>query len=115
VPLKSSPFKCETVDDVSVNGKPAACIKATGPDGKEFLLYFDKESGLPVRMVAEVAGFMGDQFTQDTSFSDYQDVAGIKKATKIVMKRNGEKFIDEQVSDFKVLDQVDSKTFAKPE
>ena len=39
-----------------MKGKPAAALKVTGPDGKDFTLYFDKESGLPVRMVAKVIG-----------------------------------------------------------
>lgn len=115
VPLKASGFKVETIADAPVNGKPAAGVKVTPPDGKEFSLYFDKESGLPVRLVAKVAGFMGDEFTQDTTFSDYQDMGGIKKATKLQSKRDGEKFIDQQISDFKVLDTVDAKTFAPPQ
>lgn len=58
---------------------------------------------------------MGDEFTQETTFSDYQDMGGIKKATKIQSKRDGEKFIDQQITEFKVLDQVDTKTFAEPQ
>ena len=105
----------EAIADEKVGDKPVAGIKATGPDGKDFSLYFDKESGLPVKLVAKVAGFMGDEYTQDTSFSDYQDMAGIKKATKIQSKRDGEKFIDQQITEFKVLDRVDPKTFAEPQ
>ena len=90
-------------------------VKATGPDGKDFNLFFDKESGLPVKLVAKVVGFMGDEFTQETMFSDYQEMGGIKKATKIQTKRNGEKFQEQQVTEFKLLDQVDPKTFAEPQ
>jgi hypothetical protein len=112
LPLKGKEFKVEAIGDENVGGKPAAGVKATGPDGKEFSLYFDKESGLPVKMVAKVAGFMGEEYTQDTTFSDYQDMAGIKKAMKIQSKRDGEKFLEQQITEFKVLDMVDSKTFA---
>jgi hypothetical protein len=114
LPLKGQEFKVEAIADADVGGKPAAGIKATGPDGKDFSLYFDKENGLPVRMVAKVAGFMGDEDSQETTFSDYQDMAGIKKATKIQVKRDSEKFIDEQITEFKALDTVDAKTFAEP-
>jgi hypothetical protein len=114
LPLKGKEFKVESIADDKVGDKPAVGIKVTPPDGKEFSLYFDKESGLPVKMVAKVAGFMGDEFTQETTFSDYQDMAGIKKATKIQSKRDGEKFLDQQITEFKVLDTVDTKTFAEP-
>jgi hypothetical protein len=30
------------------------------------------------------------------------------------MKRNDKKFLDMEVTDFKVLDKVDAKTFAEP-
>jgi hypothetical protein len=59
-------------------------------------------------------GFMGDEFTQETTFSDYQDMAGIKKATKISSKRDGEKFTEAQITEFKLLETVDAKTFAEP-
>jgi hypothetical protein len=115
LPLKGKEFKVETIAEESAGGKPAVGIKATGPDGKEFSLYFDKESSLPIRMVAKVAGFMGEEYTQETTFSDYQDMAGIKKAMKLQIKRDGEKFIDQQITEFKLLDQVDAKTFAEPQ
>lgn len=115
LPLKGNEFKVEAIGEEKVGDKPAAGIKVTPPDGKEFRLYFDKESGLPVKLVAKVVGFMGDEFTQETTFSDYQEMAGIKKATKIQSKRDGEKFQDQQITEFKVLAQVDPKTFAEPQ
>jgi hypothetical protein len=115
VPLKGNQFKVEALPEESVGGKPQTGVKATAPDGKTFNLYFDKESGLPVRLVAKVMGFMGDEFTQETTYSDYQEMGGIKKATKISSKRDGEKFIESQITEFKVLDTVDAKTFAEPE
>ena len=72
LPLKSKDFKVESAAEENVKGKPAAALKVTGPDGKDFTLYFDKESGLPVRMVAKVVGFMGDEYTQDVQLHRLQ-------------------------------------------
>jgi hypothetical protein len=115
LPLRSKGFKVEVIGDENIGGKPAAGVKATAPDGKDFRLYFDKQSGLPVRIVAKVADFMGNELTQETTFSDYKQIGGIKKATKMQSKRDGEKFLELQMTDFKVLDQVDPKTFAEPQ
>jgi hypothetical protein len=115
LPLKGKGFKLEVVAEEKVGDKPAAAIKATGPDGKDFTLYFDKESGLPVKLVAKVIGFGGDEFTQETTYKDYKEFDGIKKATKTESKRDGEDFIKAEISEFKVLDKVDSKTFSEPE
>jgi hypothetical protein len=115
LPLKGKQFKVEALGEEKIGGKPAVGIKATGPDGKDFKLYFDEASGLPVKLIATVAGFMGDEFTQETTFSDYKDLGGIKKATKIESKRNGEKFQEQQITEFRILDKVDPKTFAEPQ
>jgi hypothetical protein len=58
---------------------------------------------------------MGTEFTQETILDGYKDFDGIKKATKTESKRNGEKFLEAEVTEFQVLDKVDPKTFAKPE
>ncbi len=114
VPLKSKSFKVESAPDESIKGKPAAVLKVTGPDGKDFTLSFDKESGLPVHLVAKVIGFNGEEYLQDSTFSDYKDFGGIKKATKVTIKRDGEGFLEGEVTEFKVLDKVPAETFAEP-
>jgi hypothetical protein len=78
-------------------------------------LFFDKESGLPVKSVAKVRGFMGEEFTQETTFGGYKDFDGIKKATQIENKRDGQAFVKLEITEFKVLDKVEDKTFAQPE
>ena len=115
LPLKGKGFKLEAAGEEKVGDKPAVGIKVTAPDGKDFTLYFDKESGLPVKLVAKVVGFQGDEFTQETTYKDYKDFDGIKKATKVESKRDGENFIKSEITEFKVLDKVDPKTFSEPE
>jgi hypothetical protein len=115
VPLKEKGFKVETAADEKVGDKPAAVLKVTAPDGKDFTLFFDKESGLPVKLTATVAGFQGQQFWQETTFSNYKEFDGIQRATKVESKRNGENFLKQEITEFKILDKVDPKTFAEPD
>lgn len=114
LPLKGKDFKVAAAGEKKVGDKQAVGLKATGPDGKDFTLFFDKDSGLPVLLEAKVIGFMGEEFTQETTFSDYKEMAGIKKAAKATSKRDGEKFLETEITEFKVLDKVDPKTFAEP-
>lgn len=114
VPLKGKEFKVEAAGSEKVGDKPAAVLKVTGPDGKDFKLYFDQESGLPVKLVAKVIGFMNEEFTQETTFAGYKDFGGIKKATKVESKRDGEKFIEQEITEFKPIEKVDPKTFTEP-
>jgi hypothetical protein len=114
LPLKGKDFKVESTKEDKVDNKPAIALKIVGPDKKDFELFFDKESGLPVKMLATVSGFQGDEFTQETTYSKYKEFDGVKRATKVENKRNGEKFIDIEITDVKALDKADAKTFAEP-
>lgn len=114
VALKGKGFKVESAGEEKIGDKPAAGIKGTGPEGKEFKLYFDKETGLPVRLSARVVGFRQEEFFQEVTFSNYQVMGGLKKATKIESKRDGELFLVQEIQDFKVLDNVPPDTFAEP-
>jgi hypothetical protein len=113
--LRGNGFKVKAAGEEKVDGKAAVALQVTAPDGKDFRLYIDKASGLPVKQVAKVVGFMGEDFTRETTFGKYKDFDGVKKATHVVSKRDGEPFIDEQVTEFRVLPRVDPKTFTKPE
>jgi hypothetical protein len=115
VPLTGKNFKLDTVADQKVGDKPAAGVKATGPDGKDFTIFFDKESGLPVKLVATVVGFDGQDYSEEQTYADYKDFDGVKKATKIEAKRDGERFMSSELIEFKVEQKVDPKTFAAPE
>jgi hypothetical protein len=115
VPLKAGAFLVEPATDENVDGKPAAGIKVVGPDGKEFLLYFDKQTGLPVKLVARVPGVPGQEVTQETIFRDYKDFDGIKKATRLERRRDGEKILEQEITEFKVLDRVPPETFSEPQ
>jgi hypothetical protein len=114
VVLKEKGYKLEAADEQKVDDRPAAGIKVTSADGKDFTIYFDKETGLPARTVAKVIGFDGQEFTQETTYKDYKEFDGIKKATKSESKRDGEAFIKSEVTEFKVLDKADAKAFSEP-
>jgi len=114
-PLKSKGFKLAGAGEEKVGGKLAVGVKVTAPDAKTFVLYFDKESGLPAKLVADVVGFNGDEFTQETTFGDYKEFGGAKIATKLEVKRDGQTIQEMKVTELKLLDKVDPKTFAEPD
>ncbi len=112
--LKDKGFKLEPAPGADVDGKPADAIKVTGPDGKEATLYFDKESGLLVRQVARVTGWMGDEYTQEATFRDHKEFDGIRVATKSTVKRDGEEFVKQEIQEIKFLDKAPDESFAEP-
>ena len=114
LPLKQAPFKTEAAGEERVDGKPADGVKVTGPVGEPHTIFFDRETHLPVKLVSVATDFAGEA-THETTFSDYKEFNGIKKATKIKVKRDGQPFVDAELSEFKLIDAPDAKTFEKPE
>ena len=114
LPLKTADFRVETADDEKVGEAEAAVVKVTAPDGKDFKIYFDKKSNLPVKVEAKVQGFDGQEFMQATVYSEFKDFDGVKKATKIQSSRDGQVFIEAELIEFKLLDEVADDTFAEP-
>ncbi|HEV3022278.1 MAG TPA: hypothetical protein VGX76_07410, partial [Pirellulales bacterium] len=113
VPLKGKGFQLEAAGEEKVGDADAVGIKVTEPDGKDFKLYFDKATGLPVKLVVKLA-LLGQEFTQETTYGSFRDFGGVKTATKIEAMRDGEKWLDAEVTDFKLLSQVDPAMFAEP-
>jgi hypothetical protein len=117
--LKGKGCKVEAAGEKKVGDKPAVGLKITRPDGKDFTLFFDKTSGLPVLLKAKITVVRTrrgtrDDFTMEATYADYKDFGGIKKATTIVWKRDGEKVTESHITEFRVLDKVDPKTFEEP-
>jgi hypothetical protein len=115
VPLKGPGFKTESDGEEKEGDITHNVVKVTATDGKDFRIYFDKESGLPVKVVATVAGFMGDESEQVMRLKDYKDFGGIMKATKLEVTRDGAPFVDETVTEFKSHASVDAGAFKEPE
>jgi hypothetical protein len=115
VALKGKGFKVESAADEKIGEKMAKVVKVTAPEGGTFELCFDPETHLPAKMRATMAGFGdGPEFVLETSYADYKDMSGIKKATKITSKRDGEPFLEETIKEFSVLEKTEPGTFDEP-
>jgi hypothetical protein len=115
VPLKDKEFKLELAGEDKVGDKAVVGLKVSSPKSKEFHVYFDKESGLVAKVTIDgVLGFTGEKQKQDMLLTGYKEVNGAKVAMKMETLRNGEKMMEQEVTEFKVLDKVDDETFAEP-
>ncbi len=114
LPLRGEGFALKPAPDQAIGGKPVAVIVVTGPDAKEFTLSFDKESGLLVKLEAEVLGFGGEEYTQETSFADYKEFDGVKLATKVTSLNDGERFVEQEYLEYKPAGAIAADAFAEP-
>lgn len=96
----------------SIGDKEVQVVQGSGPRGLLATLYFDKESGLLVRLVRYSASPIGRVPTQ-IDYSDYRDVGGIKFPFKYTFTwLDGKDSF--QLTDVKVNVPIDAATFGKP-
>jgi len=48
---------------------------------------------------------------QETTFSAYKEMEGIKKATRLTLKRDGKPFQEHELTEFRIPDEVKPDTF----
>jgi hypothetical protein len=68
--------EARTAGEADVDGKPAWKVEMTPKEGKQETFFFDKESGLLVRIAAVLSTALGDIGTEAT-MSDFRSVDGI--------------------------------------
>jgi hypothetical protein len=114
--LKGKGFELSSLGEAKVGGKPAVGVRVTHKGQRDVSLYFDKTSGLLVKSERTVKDLMagGTEVKQETLFSGYKDVDGVQYPTKLVISRDGKKYVEAEVSDIKPGAKIGEDVFAKP-
>jgi hypothetical protein len=112
-PLLKDGFDLAPLAEAKVNGRPALGVKVSARNRPDAALYFDKESGLLVK-IARRARETGVEVNKEYFYSDYKDVDGVKVPGKEVTHVNGRKFYEVQYREYKFLGKTDEATFGRP-
>ena len=98
--------------DTSVNGKGAYVVQGNGQKGSFASLYFDRQSGLLLRIVRYVNTAIG-RVPAQFDFDDYRDVSGVKMPFSITFAwLDGRQTIT--LTDVKVNVPIDAAKFGEP-
>ena len=105
--------KMELMGNETIDSVDCFKIKMTLPSGIRWFQYYDADSGLKVKELKEIQTEQG-LFEQETSFSDYKDVDGLKFPFK--MKQSfGMQKIDMTVQSIKLNSVIEDSVFTLPE
>jgi outer membrane lipoprotein-sorting protein len=117
LPLSDKAYTLATLPEAKVGDKPAVGVKVTCKDRPDVSLWFDKATGLLVKVeqMVETDDPKAKTVKQETVLSDHKEFAGCKMATGLVVKRDGKKFVEAVMSDFNPAEKLDEKLFSKPE
>jgi outer membrane lipoprotein-sorting protein len=114
--LKSKDKTIDVIGEEKVDGKPALGLRVSSKGHRDVSLYFDKEKGLLVKTATVVKDTMagGKEVNQETLYSDYKETKGLLTPRKVVVFRDGKKYVDTDVTEISVEEKLDDKLFEKP-
>ena len=113
--LHDKQFELKAVEGEKVDDKPTDGVKVSSKGHKDITLYFDKDSGLLVKSRKKSKDPNGGQEVEaETYFKDYKEINGTKQSMKQLLKHDGKKFLEAEITDMKLLDKIDPSTFEKP-
>jgi hypothetical protein len=115
-PLKDSKrFQLASLGDLKVNNRPAVGIKVSSQGHKDVNIYFDKETGLMAKIEHRTTDLQSMQeVAEERIVTEYQEVDGLKTAKKLLIQRDGKKFMEAEIEEVKFVDKIDDAEFAKP-
>jgi hypothetical protein len=113
LPLKDRAFTLAAPAPANVLGKPATSLKVTAANRPEATLFFDKESGLLIK-VERPAKQAGLAFKKEYFLADHKDFDGVKLPTRWLEVVNGNKATDLTVSAYDFPSRIDESLLEKP-
>jgi hypothetical protein len=114
--LKDKRFELSPLGGAKVGDHETAGVRVAHKGHRDIKLYFDKKTGLLLKNERVIKDQMlgGQERTQETLHSDYRDVSSVKQPMKLVIRRDGEKHLEAEVTNFQTGEKVDDAVFAKP-
>jgi hypothetical protein len=110
--LKDPGFTLTAADATTVGGKPAVGVKVSAKEHRDLTLYFDRASGLLVKVERTVLDAVGREVKEEQAFADYKSFDGIMYPLRAVVTRDGQKARESETVDFKPLEKADPREFA---
>ena len=102
---------------IEKNDKPAAGVLIKSKGHKDLSMYFDKETGRLAKVEHRtVEGQTGKEITEERIILEYGKPGkeGMPLPKKVLVKRDGEKFMEAEVLEAKPLEKLDDSEFTKP-
>ena len=113
LPILENKLDIATIPEVKVNGEPSVGIKVTNKGKPEAKLYFDKKTGLLVK-VEHKGKEAGVDVNKEYVLSNHKDFDGLKLPMKFVVMSNGKRVAEWTVTSYKLPDRIDDAMFGKP-
>jgi hypothetical protein len=117
LPLTDKDLKWTATGETKIDDRPALGVTVSQAGQRDVALFFDKETGLLTKgeIIVKSREHGNMEVKQETVYSAYKEVEGLKTPTKLSIKRDGKLFVEGERSDIKFPEKLDDAVFGKPE
>jgi hypothetical protein len=116
VMLKEKGLELSVIGESKLGEQDLVGIRVSKKDHKDVSLHFDKKSGLLTKIDYRNLDFLTrEEVAEERILQDYKKVDGLMQPSRIVLNRDGKKFVDMEITEIKYVDKLDDSVFAKPE
>ncbi len=116
VPLRGKGFKLATLGEVKVGTRAAVGVRVSREGRRDVNLYFAKDDGLLIKSevtVKDVEGG-GQELMQEALYDGYKEFQGVKQPTKLTIRRDGKRYVEAEITEYRLEEKVDASLFAEP-
>jgi hypothetical protein len=112
--LKDKAYTLSPLGEVKVEDRTAVGLTVARKDYPDVNLFFDKESGLPVKCELRIKERGGREVTMHILYADYKESGGAKYAAKMTFKREDKQMAAIEFTELEPKDKFEDSLFDKP-
>lgn len=114
--LRDKDFQLSPLGEVKIDDHPAVGVRVAHQGHRDIKLFFDKQTGLLLKSERTIKDetMGGKERVQETAYGDYRSIDGVQYPMKLVVKRDGDKYVESALSNFEPKEKLDESLFAKP-
>ena len=113
--LKDKTYKVAPLGESKVNDRPVLGVKISSEGHRDVNFYFDKSTGLLAKIEHRALDYQAMQEVDEERFLlDYQEIDGLKVPKKAKVTRDGKKYLELEITEYKRVDKIDASEFARP-
>jgi hypothetical protein len=117
LPLKNKDYKLAALGDVKVGEQLAIGVRVSKDGRRDVNLFFDKAKGQLVKseyVIKDIVSSGDKEITQTNFYSDYKEFQGTRQPTRVLIERDGKKFVEAQMTEIQLSEKLDNSIFDRP-
>lgn len=112
--LDDKAFELSPLGETKIDDRPARGVRVAMKGQPDVSVFFDKQSGLLVKVERRGQDLAQKDVLRETFYSDYKEYDGVKQAGKMVVRHDGERYIEMEITEMRFPEMIRDEEFARP-